>query len=265
MGIPDHLTCLLRNLYAGQEATVRTGHGKTDWFQIGKGIHQGCVLSPCSFNFYAEYIMRNAGLEEAQAGIKIARRNINNLRYADDTTLMAESEELKSLLKVKKESEKVGLKLSIQKTKIMASGHITSWQIDGETVETVADFIFWDPKSLQMVIAAMKLKRCLLLGRKVMTNLDNILKSRDIALSTKFCLVKAMVFPVVMYGCESWTIKKAEHRRSDAFELWCWRRLLRVPWTARRSNQSILKEISPGCSLEGLMLKLKLQYFGHLM
>ena len=160
MGIPDYLTCLLRNLYAGQEATVRTGHGTTDWFQIGKGVRQGCILSPCLFNLYAEYIMRNIGLEETQAGIKIAGRNIYNLRYADNTTLMAESEEdLKSLLmKVKEKNEKVGLKLNIQKTKIMASGPITSWEIDGETVETVSDFIFSAPKSLQMVIAAMKLK-----------------------------------------------------------------------------------------------------------
>ena len=168
MGIPDHLTCLLRNLYEGQEVTVRTGHGTTDWFQIGKGVRQGCILSPCLFNFYAEYIMRNAGLEETQAGIKIARRNINNLRYADDTTLMAESEELKSLLmKVREESEKFGLKLNIQKTKIMASGPITSWEIDGETVETVSDFIFWAPKSLQMVIAAMKLKDAYSLEEKL--------------------------------------------------------------------------------------------------
>ena len=160
MGIPDHLTCLLRNLYAGQEATVRTGRGTKDWFQIGKGVHQGCILSPCLFNLYSEYIMRNAGLKEAQAGIKIAGTNINNLRYADDTTLMAESEEeLKSLLmKVKKESEQVGLRLNIQKMKITASGPITSWEIDGETVETVADFIWGAPKSLQMVTAAMKLK-----------------------------------------------------------------------------------------------------------
>ena len=160
MGIPDHLTCLLRNMYAGQEATVRTGHGTTDWFQIGKGVHQGCILSLCLYNLDAEYIMRNTGLQETQAGIKIARRNINSLRYADDTTLMAENEvELKSLLmKVKEESEKVGLKLNIQKTKIMAFIHITSWEIDGETVETVSDFIFWSPKSLQMVNAAMKLK-----------------------------------------------------------------------------------------------------------
>ena len=160
MGIPDHLTCLLRNLYADQETTVRTGHGTTDWFQIGIGVSQCCILSPYLFNFYAEYIMRNTGLEEAQVGIKIARRNINNLRYADDTTLAAESEEeLKSLLmKVKEESEKVGLKLDIQKTKIMASNPITSWEIDGETVETVSDFILGAPKSLQMVTAAMKLK-----------------------------------------------------------------------------------------------------------
>ena len=160
MGVPDHLTCLLRNLYAGQEATVRTGHGTTDWFQIGKGVHQGCLLSPCIFNIYTEYIMRNIELEEGQVGIKIAGSNINNLRYADNTTLMAESEELKSLLmKVKEESEKVGLKLNIQKTKIMASGPITSWQIDGETVEMLADFILGGaPKSLYIMSAAMKLK-----------------------------------------------------------------------------------------------------------
>ena len=267
MGILDYLTCLLRNLYAGQETTVRTGHGITDWFQIGKGVCQGCILSPCLFNLYAEYIMRNTGLEEAQAGIKIAGRNINNLRYADDTTLMAESEaELKNLLmKVKEESEKVGLKLNIQKTKIMASGPITSWELDGKTVETVSNFILGVSKITADGDCSHEIKRCLLLGRKVVTNLDSILKIRDITLPTKVHLVKAMVFPVVMHGCESWTVKNAECWRTDAFELWCWRRLLRVPWTARRSSQSILKEISPGCSLEGLMLKLKLQYSGHLM
>ena len=212
MGTPEHLTCLLRNLYVGQKATVRTGHGTTDWFQIGKGVCQGCILSSCLFNLHAEYIMRNAGLDEAQAGIKIARRNINNLRYAFDTTLMAESEELKSLLmKLKEESEKVGLKLNIQKTKIMASCPITSWQIDGETVETVTDFIF-----LGFIITtdgdfSHEIKRHLLLGRKAMTNLDSILKCRHITLPTKVRLVKAMIFPVVMYGCESWTIKKAKH------------------------------------------------------
>ena len=214
--------------------------------------------------------MRNAGLEEAQAGIKTARRNINNFGCADDITLMAESEEeLKTLLmKVKEESEKVGLKLNIQKTKIMGSSPITSWEIDGETgetVETVSDFILGGSKITANGACSHEMKRRLLHGRKVRTNLGNLLKSRDITLSTKVCLVKAMVFPAVMYGCESWTIKKAQCRRIDAFELWCWRRLLRVLWTARRSNQSILKEISPGCSLEGLMLKLKLQYFGHLL
>ena len=168
-------------------------------------------------------------------------------------------------MKVKEESEKIGLKLNIQKTKIMASGPITSWEIDGETVETVSDFIFWGSKITANGDCSHEIKRRLLLGRKVMSNLDSILKSRDITLPTKVCLVKAMVFPVVMYGCENWTVKKAECRRIDAFELWCWRRLLRVPWTARSCNQFILKEISPGCSLEGLMLKLKLQYFGHLM
>ena len=168
-------------------------------------------------------------------------------------------------MKVKEESEKVGLKFNIQKIKIMASGPITSWQIDGETVETVADFIFLGSKITADGDCSHEIKRCLFLGRKVMTNLDSILKSTDITLSTKVHLVKAMAFLVVMYGCQSWTIKKAERWRIDAFELWCWRRLLRVPWTARRSNQSILKEICPGCSLEGLMLKLKLQYLGHLI
>ena len=196
--------------------------------QIGKGVRQGRILSPCLFNLHAEYIMRNAKLDEAQTGIKIAGRNINNLRYADDTTLMAESkEELKSLLrKVKEESEKVGLKLNIQKAKIVASGPITSWQIDGETVETVKDFILGGSKITADGDCSHKIKRCLLLGRKAMTNLDSILKSRDISLPTKVRLVKAMVFPVVMYGCESWTIKKAERRRIDASKLWCWRRLL---------------------------------------
>ena len=175
-------------------------------------------------------------------------------------------QEVKSLfMKVKEESEKVHLKLNIQKMNIMASGPITSWEIDGESVKAVSDFIFWGSKITADGDCSHEIKRRLLLGRKVMTNLDNILKSRDIALPTKVHLVKAMVFPVVTYGCESWTVNKAERRRIDAFELWCWRRLLRVPWTARRSSQSILKEISPGCSLEGLMLRLKLQYFGHLI
>jgi len=201
--------------------------------------------------------MGNAGLDEAQAGIKVAGRNINNLRYADDTTFMAESEEeLKRLLmKVKEESEKVGLKINIQKT-IMASDPIISWQIYGKTMETVTNFILRGSKITADGDCSHEIKRRLLLGRKVMTNLDSILKSGDITLPTKVCLVKAMVFPIVIYGHESWTIKKDEHRRTDAFEVRCWRRLLRVPWTARRSNQSILKEISSEYSLEEQMLKL---------
>ena len=205
--------------------------------------------------------MQNAGLDEAQAGIKIFRRNINNLRYADDTTLMEESREERGnlLMRVKEESEKVGLKLNIQKTKIMASSLITSWQIDGEKMEMVTDFIFLGSKITVDGDCSHEIKRHLLLGRKAMMNLHNVLKSRDITLPTKVCLIKAMVFPVVMYRCESWTIKKAECKRIDALEMWCWKRLLRVPWRARRPNQSILKEIHPEYSLKGLMLKLKLQ------
>ena len=204
--------CLLRNRYAGQEATVRTGHGTTDWFQMGKGVCQGGILSPCFFNLYAEYIRQNAGRDEAQAGIKIARRNINNLRYTDDTILMGESEEeLKSLLmNIKEESENVGLKLNIQKTKIMASSPITSWQIDRETMETMTDFILGGSKIAADGDCSHQIKRHLLLGRKAMTNLESISRNRDITLPTKVHLVKALVFPVVMYGCESWTVKKAE-------------------------------------------------------
>ena len=206
IGTPDHLTCLLRNLYVGQEATVRTRHG-TDWFQIGKGVRQGCIWSPYLFNLSAGYIMRNAGLNEAQPRIKIAGRNINNLRYADDTTLIAEiKEELKNLLmKVKEESEKTGLNLNIQKTKIMVSGPNTSWQIDGKAMETVTHFIFLGSKISADGDCSHEIKRCLLLGRKAMTNLE-----RDITLPAKVCLVKAMAFPIVMYGCESWAINKAE-------------------------------------------------------
>ena len=218
MGMPDHLTCLLRNLYAGQEATVRTGHGTTHWFQIGKGVRQGCILSPCLLNLHAEYIMWNAGLDEAQAGIKIAGGNINDLRYADDTTVMAENEEaLKSLLmKEKEESEKVGLKHNIQKTKIIASGPITSWQIDGETMKTVTDVFF-------LLQCRHEIKRRLLLGRKVMTNLDSILKSREVTLPTKVHVVKAMVFLVVMCVSEK---AMATHSSTLAWKIPRWRSLV---------------------------------------
>ena len=231
MEIPDHLTCLLRNLYAGQEATARTGHGTTDWYQVGKGVHQGCILSPCLFNLHVEYIMRNAGLDESQAEIKTAGKNINNFRYTDDTILMAGNEEqLKSLLmKVKEESEKAGLKLNIQKTKVMVSGPITSWQIEEDKWKMVTSFIFLRSKTTVDGDCSHELKRLLLLGSKALTNLDTVLKSRDITLPIKVRIVKAVGFPVVIYRPESWTVKKAERRRIDAFELWCWRRLLRVP------------------------------------
>ena len=224
-------------------------------------------MSSCFFNLYAEYITPNARLDASQARINIARTNINNLRYTDDTPLMAESEEeLKSfLMKVKEKSENTGLKLNIQKMKIKASVPMTSWQIDGETMETVTDFILGGSKIIADVDCSHEIKRRLLLGRKAMTNLESILKIRDVILPTKVRLVKAMGFPVVMYGCESWTIKKAKHGKIVAFELWCWRRLLRVPWTSRSSNESILKEISPEYSLQRLTLKLKLQYIGHLL
>ena len=211
MGIPGQLTCFLRNLYAGQETTVRTGHGTTDWFEIEKGVHKSCVLSLCLFTFYAEYILWNAGLDESQPGIKIAGININSLSYADDTILMAESQkELKSLLKrVLEESLRAGLKFNIQKTKIMTSSPCTSWQIVGEKVEIVTDFIFLGSKKITVDSGCShEIKRCLLLGRKFMTNIAY--QSRDITLLTEVCRVKAMVFPAVMYRCENWTIKKAE-------------------------------------------------------
>ena len=232
-----------------------------DWFQIGKGVHQGCILSPCLFSLYAEYLIWDARLDQTQAGITFAGGNINNLRYADDTTLMAESnKEVKILLmKVKEGSEKAALKFTIQKGKIMATGPITSWQIDGKTMETVTVFIFWAPKSLQMkwFHATMKFKDACSLKEKLWQSRQYIKKQRHY-FADKGLSINAMVFPVVIYGCETWTIKQAECWRIDAFELWCWRRLLRVPWTARRSNQWILKDISPEYSLEGLMLKLKL-------
>ena len=263
MRIPDHLTCLLRNLYADQEHIEQ---------QTGSKSGKEYVKAVCCHPAYLTYMQSTSWETLGWMKHRLESNNlrylywsVSNLRYADDTTLMEESEEEpKSLLmKVKEASEKAGLKLNIQKTKIMASGPITSWQIDGET-RKVTDFIFLDSKITADCDCSHESKRHLL-RVKVMTNLENILNSRDITLPKKIDLVKALVFPVVMYGCESWTIKKAEHWRTDASELWCWRRLLRLLWTARRSNQSILKEISPEYSLQGLMLNLKLQYFGHLM
>ena len=232
---------------------------------LGQKYIKAVYCHPVFFNFYAKYFTWNARLHESHTGIKIAGRNVNNLSCSDDTTIKAKSKvELKSLLmKVKEENEKAGLKLNIQKTKIMASSPITSWQIDGETMEIVTDFIFLGFKITEDGDCNYEIKRCKFLGRKSMTNIDSILKSRNITLPTKVYIVKAMMCPVVMYRWESWTIKKAECQRIDAFALWHWRRFLKLPWTARRLNQSVLKEINLGYSLEGLMLKL--QYFGLLM
>ena len=250
----------------GQEATVRTLYGTSDWFKIEKGVRQGCLLSPCLFNLCTEHITRYARLHELQAGIETGGGNISNLRYADDTTLMAESEEkLKSLLmRVKEESQRASLRPNIKKLRLcMAYSPLTTWQIEGENVEVVTDFLFWGSKIIADGNCSHEIRRQLLLDRKETTNLDRVLKSRGIILRTKVRIVKAMVFPVVTYSCESWTVKKVECQRIDAFELCCWRRLLKVPWTAKRSNQSILRELNSEYSLEGL--KLKLQYFGHLM
>ena len=225
--MPDHLTCLLRNMYVGQETTVRTGHRTTDWFQIGKGVCQGCILSPWLFNFYAEYLMRNARLEEPQAGIKIAGRNINNFRYADDTTLMAESKEEEPLDESERGEWKSWLKTQLSENEDhgILSHHLMAnrWGNIGNS----EDFLFGGLQNHCRWWCSHEIKRRLLLGGKGMTNLDSILKGRDITLPTKVCLVKAMVFPVVMYGCESLTMWKAEHQRIDTFELWCWRRHLR--------------------------------------
>ena len=257
MGIPDHLTFLLRNLYAGQEAIVRTGHG------TGSKLRQEYIKAAYCHPVYLTYMQSTSCKMLGWMKHKLESRLLGEISITSDMQWhhpYGESKELKSvLMKVREESEKVGLKLNTQKTKIMTSSSIISWQMNGETMETVTNLILFGSKITPDGDCNHEIKRCFLLGRKDMTNLDSIFKSRDIDLLTKVHLVKAMVFPVVMYGCESWTVKKAERQWIDAFELWCWKRLLRVPWTERRSNQSILKEISPEYSLERLMLKLKLQ------
>jgi exonuclease III len=267
MGVPEHLILLIKSVYKEQEATVRTAFGNTDWFKIGKGVRQGCILSPYLFNMYSEYIMRKAGLEEEEAGIKIGGIKINNLRYADDTTLMAEGEEdLRRLLrKIKEESLRFGLKLNMSKTKIMTTGRCDGFDIDGENVEVVKSFIFLGSRIEDDGGCEADVRRRLMLGRSAMIALNKIMKDKDVSRWTKIRIIKAMVFPVTMYGCESWTLRKRERKKIDAFELWIWRRLLRVPWTAKRTNQSILNEVRPEFSIEALMLKQRLSYFGHVM
>ncbi|CAF3391752.1 unnamed protein product [Rotaria socialis] len=267
MGVPKHLIILMKNLYTNQQATVKTDYGNTNWFNIGKGVRQGCILSPYLFNLYAEHIMRKAGIEEAAGGIKIGGRNINNLRYADDTTIMAETaDDLQYLLrKVKEESAAAGLKLNMKKTFVMTNAPIQEFYIDNDQVEIVKEFIFLGSSINIDGNCSNEIKRRLLMGRKAMVSLDKLIKSKDVSLATKIRITKTMVFPITTYGCESWTIKQADRRKIDAFELWCWRRLLRVPWTEKRTNRSVLQEIKPECSLEASMVKLKLSYFGHIM
>lgn len=269
LGVSAHLIRLIRSLYEGQEATVRTTYGDTDWFEISKGVRQGCILSPFLFNLYAELIMRRAELGESEVGVKIGGKNINNLRYADDTTLLAESKKgLEELItKIKTESEKMGLYLNIKKTKIMAttsSGKIKI-KIDDEEIECVQDFVFLGSKIDLNGESSCEIKRRIALGRTALISMGNIWKNKDIGIATKRRLIQAIVFPITMYGCESWTVKKADRRRIDAFELWCWRKLLRIPWTARVTNKEVLERIRPEISLEGKMTRLRLTYFGHVM
>jgi len=267
MGVPKHLIVLMKNLYTKQQASVKTDYGNTNWFNIGKGVRQGCILSPYLFNLYAEHIMRKASIDEAAGGIKIGGRNINNLRYADDTTILAETvDDLQYLLrKVKEESAAAGLKLNMKKTFVMTNGPIQEFHIDNDQVEIVKEFIFLGSNINTDGNCSNEIKRRLLMGRRAMVSLDKLIKSKDVSLATKIKIIKTMVFPVTMYGCESWTIKQADRKKIDAFELWCWRRLLRVPWTEKRTNKSVLQEIKPECSLEASMVKLKLSYFGHIM
>ena len=258
---------IYRSLYTNQEAKVRTEYGDTESFSIGKGVRQGCVLSPYLFNLYSEYIMRQANLEELDIGVKMGGRKINNLRYADDTTLLAESKEelLQLVTSVKEKSAQAGLYLNLKKTKVMSTEEMEEFELDGENVEVVRDFVFLGAKIEDSGSCKGDILRRLALGRAAMTGLNKIWKDKDITITTKCRIVNALVFPVVLYGCESWTIRKAERRRIDSFELWCWRRLLRIPWTARRTNKSVIDEIKTTNPLEALIKKQQLSYFGHIM
>lgn len=269
LGVPVHLIKLIRSLYIDQEAMVRTLYGDTDWFRIGKGVRQGCILSPFLFNLYAEVIMRKLNLDSSNIGVKIGGRTINNLRYADDTTLLAERQEdlINLILKIKDESEKMGLHLNIKKTKIMttaASGEVKI-KINDEEIESVQDFIFLGSKIDRDGESTPEIKRRIALGRTAMVGMNKIWKSKDITLNTKNRLLRAIVFPMMMYGCESWSLRKADRRRIDAFEMWCWRKLLRIPWTARVTNREVIDRIKPGTSLEAKITRLRLTYFGHVM
>lgn len=267
MGIPEHLIRLMRNLYGSQEATVRTSHGDTDWFNIGKGVRQGCILSPYLFNLYAEAVMRSARLHDVQCGIKIAGRNLNNLRYADDTTLMAENvDDLKYLLKrVKRRSSEAGLYLNIKKTKVLTTGGLLNFTIDGEEIEIVHSFNFLGSLISEDGGSSDEIKRRLGMARSALSNMHKIIKSNDISKKTKIKIVETMIFPIAIYGSETWTIKKQDRKRIDAFELWCWRRVLKIPWTKRETNKSVIERVEIKTTLEGRIVKQRLRYFGHII
>ena len=267
MGIPQHLISLMRNLYLNQQATVCTEFGDTDTFGIGKGVPQGCILSPTLFNLYTERIMREAGLEESEEGIRIGGRKVNNLRYADDTTLLAGSKDgLHNLLtNVQTHSEKAGLYLNTKKTKIMSTAKIDSFAINGVELEVVRSFVFLGSTIEEDGDCKEEIKRRLALGRASMGGLEKIWKDKNITMQSKIRLVNALVFPVALYGCESWTLRQNERKKVDAFEQWCWRRMLRIPWTARRTNKSIADEVNANMSLQGKIIKQKLSFFGHVM
>ena len=267
MGIPEHLIILMRNLYSGQEATVRTEAGQTGWFTVGKGVRQGCILSPYLFNLYSENIMREAELEAAELGVQIGGRTITNLRYADDTTIIAESEaDLKTLLrKIRDASIKQGLRLNLRKTKVMSTGNLAAFELDGDDIQVVDRFTFLGSEVAAVGGCSGEIRRRIALGRVAMNGLRPIMKDRGVLVKTKMRLVNVLVFPVVLYGSESWTMTKADRRRVDAFEMWCWRRVLRISWTERVTNKEVLARTSPHMSLEAMALKHKLSYFGHVM
>ena len=267
IGIPEHLVYLLKSLYIDQVATVRTEHGSTEDFKIQKGVRQGCILSPTLYNIYAEGIMRECRLEEYEGGVRIGGRVINNLRYADDTTLIESSKEglIKLIEKVSVESKKKGLLLNINKTKVMTTDNTDNFNIDGKELEVVSSFNYLGSMISSDGLCTNEIKRRIALGRSAMTALNKIWKDKNITTKTKIKLVKSLVFPVAIYGCETWTVKKYEQSRIDAFELWCWRRLLRISWKEKRTNVSVLEEIKPDMPLQAIVLKQKLTYFGHVM